>query len=146
MPSINFLVDGGGRVARKKSPTLTEAELRLMDVVWERGEATVADVVEAVAGREPLAYSTVLTTLRILEQKGYLAHRQAGRAFVYRPVVDRGEARRSAVRHLLKSFFDGSPELLVLNVIDEERLDMGELERLRGIVDAGDQQKGGGRG
>jgi predicted transcriptional regulator len=133
-------------VARKKSPTLTEAELRLMEIIWEQGEATVASVVEALAASEPLAYSTVLTTMRILEQKGYLAHRQEGRAFVYHPIVGRGEARRSAVRHLLKSFFDGSPEMLVLNVIDEERLDMGELERLRGLVDEADDRKGGRRG
>jgi predicted transcriptional regulator len=146
MPSINFLVDGGACVARKKSPTLTEAELRLMEIVWEQGEATVASVVEAVSGSEPLAYSTVLTTMRILEQKGYLAHRQEGRAFVYKPVVGRGEARRSAVRHLLKSFFDGSPEMLVLNVIAEERLDMGELERLQSLVDKADEPKGGSRG
>ena len=133
-------------MARKKSPTLTEAELRLMEVVWERGEATVADVVAALEQREGLAYSTVLTTMRILEQKGYLAHRQEGRAFVYRALVDRSQARRSAVRHLLASFFDGSPEQLVLNVIDEEKLDMAELERLRRIVDAGDRPKGGRRG
>jgi predicted transcriptional regulator len=133
-------------VARKKSPTLTEAELRLMEVVWERGEATVADVVAALPKREALAYSTVLTTMRILEQKGYLAHRQEGRAFVYWPIVDRSQARRSAVRHLLASFFDGSPEQLVLNVIDEEKLDMAELERLSRLVDASDRNRGGRRG
>ena len=129
---------------RKKSPTLTEAELRLMEILWAKGEATVADAVAAIPKREALAYSTVLTTMRILEQKGYVAHRQEGRAFVYRPVVDRGEARRSAVKHLLSRFFDNSPELLVLNVIDEERLDMAELERLRKLVDA--PKKGGRRG
>jgi len=136
-------------VPRKKSPTLTEAELRLMEILWARGEATVADAVAAIPKREALAYSTVLTTMRILEQKGYITHRQEGRAFVYRPVVDRGEARRSAVKHLLSRFFDNSPELLVLNVIDEERLDMAELERLRKLVDAsGDDapKKGGRRG
>ena len=136
-------------MARKKSPTLTEAELRLMEVVWERGEATVADVVAALEQREGLAYSTVLTTMRILEQKGYVTHRQEGRAFVYRPVVDRKEARRSAVKHLLSRFFDDSPELLVLNIIDEERIDMAELGRLRKLVDAsGDEapKKGGRRG
>ena len=132
-------------MARKKSPTLTEAELRLMEVVWARGEVTVADVVEALEKREALAYSTVLTTMRILEQKGYLAHRQEGRAFVYRALVDRGEARRSAVRHLLKSFFDGSPEQLVLNVIDDEKLDLAELERLRGLVESPNPPKKGGR-
>lgn len=134
---------------RKKSPTLTEAELRLMEILWERGEATVADVVKAIPKREALAYSTVLTTMRILEQKGYVEHRQEGRAFVYRTVVDRTEARRSAVKHLLSRFFDDSPELLVLNVIEQERLDMAELERLRAIVESsGDepQKKGGRRG
>jgi BlaI family transcriptional regulator, penicillinase repressor len=131
-------------VPRRKSPTLTEAELRLMEILWAKGEATVADAVAAIPKREALAYSTVLTTMRILEQKGYVAHRQEGRAFVYRPVVDRGEARRSAVKHLLSRFFDNSPELLVLNVIEQERLDMAELERLRKLVDA--PKKGGRRG
>lgn len=121
---------------RTKSPTLTEAELRLMEILWTRGESTVADVVAALPKRATLHYSSVLTTMRILEQKGYVAHRQEGRAFVYRPVVDRSEARRSAVKHLLSRFFDGSPELLVLNVIDEERIDLAELERLRSVVDA----------
>jgi predicted transcriptional regulator len=141
-------------VPRKKSSTLTEAEHRLMDILWERGEATVADIVEAIPKAEPLAYSSVLTTMRILEQKGYVAHRQEGRAFVYRPVVDRGEARRSAVRHLVRRFFDDSPEKLVLNVIEHERLDLAEIERLRRLVDEGDaappppaaRKKGGKRG
>jgi predicted transcriptional regulator len=121
-----------------------------MEILWARGEATVADAVAAIPKREALAYSSVLTTMRILEQKGYVAHRQEGRAFVYRPVVDRGEARRSAVKHLLSRFFDDSPELLVLNVIEQERLDMAELERLRKLVDASGEEapkkKGGRRG
>jgi predicted transcriptional regulator len=128
---------------------LTEAELRLMEILWSRGEATVADVVAAIPKRQALAYSSVLTTMRILEQKGYIAHRQEGRAFVYRPLVDRGEARRNAVKHLLSRFFDGSPEQLVLNVIEQEKLDMAELERLRKVVDAsGDapSKKGGRNG
>ena len=73
-------------MARKKSATLTEAELRLMDIVWEKGKATVGDVVEALPGRTPLAYNTVLTTMRILEQKGYLKHEENGRAYVYQAV------------------------------------------------------------
>jgi len=135
-------------VPRKKSPTLTEAELKLMEILWRRGESTVADVVAAIPKKEPLHYSTVLTTMRILEQKGFVEHRQEGRAFVYRPIVDRGEARRSAVQHLLSRFFDGSPEQLVLNVIDEERLDLAELERLRSVVEGDTEppRKGGRRG
>jgi predicted transcriptional regulator len=118
-------------VARKKSPHLTDAELRLMEVLWEKGAATVSTVVENLPARPPLAYSTVLTTLRILENKGYLRHTQEGRAFIYHPVVGRDEARESAVRHLVGRFFAGSPELLVLNLINGKQIDPAELKRLR---------------
>ena len=84
-------------MARKESPVLTEAELPLMDVIWARGTCTVSDVLEALPNDPPLAYNTVLTTLRILEEKGYLEHEKDGRAFVYKPRVPRDQARRSAV-------------------------------------------------
>src|SRR2546427_7849822 len=77
-------------VARKRSSTLTDAELRLMNVLWERGKATVGEVAESLPRGLPLAYSTVLTTMRILEHKGYVRHSKDGRAFVYEPLVDRG--------------------------------------------------------
>ena len=121
-------------MARKKSQTLTEAELRLMTVLWERGKATVGEVVEALQTKPPLAYSTVLTTLRILEQKGYVRHTKEGRAFNYEPTVDRQQASSSALRHLLSRFFDNSPELLVLNVLENEDIDADALERLKAIV------------
>ena len=121
-------------MARKKSPTLTEAELRLMDILWSRRAASVGEVVEALAGRPPLAYNTVLTTLRILEQKGYVRHQKQGRAFIYRPLVDQGQARRSAVRYVLQRFFEDSPELLVLNILEHENIDLEELERLKKLI------------
>jgi predicted transcriptional regulator len=123
-------------LARKKSPNLTEAELRLMDVLWERGSATVADVVEALPKESGLAYNTVLTTLRILEDKGYLAHSKSeeGRAFVYRPVVGREEASRNAVRYLVSRFFRNSPELLVLNLLEDEELSETELQKIRQLL------------
>jgi predicted transcriptional regulator len=121
-------------MARKKSATLTEAELRLMDIVWEKGKATVGDVVEALPGRTPLAYNTVLTTMRILEQKGYVRHHESGRAFVYAPIVDREEAQRSAVKQLVSRFFDNSPGLLALNVLENEKLDPSEIDRLKRII------------
>ncbi|MBI4750009.1 MAG: BlaI/MecI/CopY family transcriptional regulator [Acidobacteria bacterium] len=120
---------------RKSSPTLTEAELQLMEIIWERGAGTVADVVAALPSNSQLAYSTVLTTLRILERKGYLSHIQEGRAFIYKPVVDQKQARQSALKHLLSRFFNNSPELLVLNVMEQEALDLNELERLKKLVD-----------
>ncbi len=122
-------------MARRRSPTLTDAELRLMDILWEKGASTVSDVVEALPRRLSLAYSTVLTTLRILERKGYVTHEKHGRAFVYHPVVGRKEASRKEVRHLLSRFFDNSPELLVLNVLENEEIDSAELKRLKKMVE-----------
>jgi predicted transcriptional regulator len=121
-------------VGRKKSQTLTEAELPIMDVLWEKRSATVGDVAEALAKEKPVAYNTVLTLMRILERKGYVRHTKDGRAFVYHPVVEKGEASRTAVRHLLMRFFNDSPELLMLNLLRDERIDERELERLRGLI------------
>ena len=123
-------------MARKRSPNLTEAELRLMDVLWDRGCATVAEVAEALPKDLGLAYNTVLTTLRILEEKGYLTHSKSdeGRAFVYKTVVGREEASRKAVRYLVSRFFRDSPELLVLNLLENEELGEPELQRIRKLI------------
>jgi len=118
-------------VARKKSSNLTDAELRLMEVLWEKGSGTVSDVVAGLPQNVPLHYSTVLTTLRILEGKGHVRHTKDGRAFVYRPVIERDQARAHAVTHLLRRFFEGSPELLMLNLIEGKKIDAAELKRLR---------------
>lgn len=106
-----------------------------MDVLWEKGTATVSDVVEALPKGSAVAYSTVLTTLRILEQKGYVRHNKEGRAFVYHPLIDRGEARRNILQYVVNRFFDNSPELLVLNVLKDEKIDPGELKRLKKMID-----------
>ena len=116
-------------MARKKSRYLTDAELRLMEVLWDRGPSTVADVVAALG--TDLAYSTVLTTLRILESKGYLRHTKEGRAFTYSAVVGRDEARDRAITHLLRRFFENSPELLMLNLVESKKIDAEQLRRLR---------------
>ena len=122
-------------MSRQASRGLTDAELRLMDVLWERGTGTVSDVVEALPKSVPLAYSTVLTTLRILENKGYLTHRQEGRAFIYRPVVGRDQACQSAVSHLVRRFFDGSRDQLMLRLLEDKGLDARELKRLRRLIE-----------
>lgn len=119
-------------MARKKSPHLTDAELKLMDVLWEKGSATVSDVADALPNNPALAYSTVLTTLRILENKGFVRHTKDGRAFVYHPLVGREQARESAVKHLVRRFFENSPELLMLNLLsNRKQVDAAELRRLR---------------
>jgi predicted transcriptional regulator len=126
---------------RKKSLNLTEAELRLMDIVWDKGAATVAEVAAALPGEPGLAYNTVLTTLRILEQKGYVRHTKPreGRAFVYRAVVGRKQASRNAVRHVVRRFFANSPELLVLNLIDDGDLSQQALRNIRNLLAEGEK-------
>jgi len=126
---------------RKKSLNLTEAELRLMDIVWDKGTATVGEVAAALPGEPGLAYNTVLTTLRILEQKGYVRHTKPreGRAFVYRAVVGRKQASRNAVRHLIRRFFANSPELLVLNLLDDGDLSQEELRNIRNLLAEGEK-------
>ena len=119
---------------RKTSPTLTEAELRLMDLVWQRGPLTVQQMVDALEGKALLAYNSVLTTIRILEKKGYVEHIKDGRAHVYSPLVGRREASRFEVRHLLHRFFNNSHEELVLNLLNDDSLDEDEITRLRALI------------
>lgn len=120
----------------KPSNTLTQAELRLMKVLWTRGESSVADMAAACAGDAPLAYTSVLTTVRILEQKGYVAHRQDGRAFLYSASVAEREASRSEVKHVLQRFFGNSREKLVLSLLGDDGISPEELRRLKEAIAA----------
>ncbi|HEU4893903.1 MAG TPA: BlaI/MecI/CopY family transcriptional regulator [Vicinamibacterales bacterium] len=120
---------------RKPSPALTDAEARVMAVLWQLETATVGDVVAALAPERTVSYSTVQTILRILEDKGYVAHDKVARAFIYRPVVDERQARRRALRHLATRLFNGSPSLLVMNVLHDEEMDPEELQRLKKLIE-----------
>jgi predicted transcriptional regulator len=122
-------------MARKTSPVLTDGELRIMHVLWDRSRATVGEVVESLDGTTRPAYNTVLTMLRILERKGYVTHEKDGRAFTFVPVVDRGQARKSAITQVLSRFFNDSPQLLVLNLLGHERVDADELKRVRELIE-----------
>ena len=118
----------------KRSNTLTEAELRLMKLFWQRGESAVADLLQALPDDLPLAYTTVLTTVRILEKKGYVTHRQEGRAFLYSPCIAEHEASRSEVRHMLQRFFGNSRERLLLSLLGDAEVTPEELERLKQAI------------
>jgi BlaI family transcriptional regulator, penicillinase repressor len=116
---------------RPKSPTMTDGELRLMRVLWEKGQATVGEVVDELKTRPKPAYNTVLTLLRIMEKKGYVSHRKDGRAFIFSPIVDRAVASRSALQTLMNRFFDGSPRLLMLNLLEDAQLAPEALKQLK---------------
>ena len=124
----------------KKSITLTEAELRLMKILWRRGESAVGDLVAAMPDGEALAYNSVLTTIRILEQKGYVTHRQEGRAFIYSPCVEEHEASRTEIRHIMQRFFGDSRERLLLSVLRDEEVTPEELERLKEAIAAAERR------
>ncbi len=117
-----------------RSITLTKAELRLMKLLWTRGESTVADLVAATAPEGELAYTSVLTTIRILETKGYVTHRQEGRAFLYSAAVGEAEASRSEVRHVLERFFGNSRERLLLSLLGDDEIAPEELKRLKAAI------------
>ncbi|MGA3046713.1 MAG: BlaI/MecI/CopY family transcriptional regulator [Terracidiphilus sp.] len=118
----------------KRSITLTQAELRLMKILWDRGESTVSEMVDAIPSEEVLAYNSVLTTIRILETKGYVTHRQEGRAFLYSACIGEMEASRSEVRHVMQRFFGNSRERLLLSLLGDEETSPEELRRLKEAI------------
>jgi predicted transcriptional regulator len=125
----------------RKSQTLTEAELRLMNVLWQKGSATVQQVLDSLPDKPALAYNSVLTTIRILENKGYVKHLKDGRAHVYTPLLGKREATRFEIRHLVNRFFKNSHEQLVLNILQDDSIDEAELKKLRRMLEGGTQER-----
>lgn len=105
-----------------------------MKLLWARGESAVSDLVAAMPDGEAIAYTSVLTTIRILEQKGYVRHRQEGRAFLYSPCVAERDASRSEIRHMMHRFFGNSRERLLLSLLGDDDIDSDELQRLKDVI------------
>lgn len=125
----------------RRSETLTEAELRVMNVLWEKGSASAQQVLDHLPEKLDLAYNSVLTTIRVLEKKGYLKHTKDGRAHIYEPLIARHEASRSEVKHLVSRFFSDSHELLMLNLLETQNFDADELKKLRQMLRAGEEKR-----
>src|SRR5262245_10054355 len=119
----------------QKHSRLSRRERQIMDILYERGRSTVADVIESLP--DPPSYSAVRALLRILENKGHIKHEQDGAKYVFQPTVNREKARRSAVAHLLQTFFEGSAESAVATLLDvsSSRLSDAELTRLAKLID-----------
>jgi BlaI family transcriptional regulator, penicillinase repressor len=111
----------------------TDREMDVMNVLWELGAGTVAQVRSRLA--DDLAYTTVLTVLRTLEEKGYVDHLEEGKAYRYRPLVARRDASASALRRVLRKVFDDSPELLMTHLVSDRGLSDEELRRMRALLD-----------
>ena len=118
------------------TPTLTPQELAIMKVVWRLGSATVRDVHEVLRRehRDDLAYTTVLTILRTLEQKGYVKHEEEGRVHRYYAAVKQDAARKSALKHLTGKLFKGSAELLFTHLVSDKKLSAEQLQRMRELL------------
>ena len=118
----------------RRSNTLTEAELRLMRMLWHAGECSVQDLVSSMPAKSRLAYNSVLTTIRILETKGYVQHRQSGRAFLYTAVIAEQDAQQTEVRHVINRFFGNSRERLMVALLGDGQVTADELEGLKRAI------------
>ena len=123
-------------MARKPSTTLTDVENTIMEVLWHKGEASVHDVLEGLSGKKKQAYTTVQTLLGILKDKGFVVQRKQGRAFLYKPLVSRAEARSVALKHLIGSAFGGSTSALAQHLLKDSDIDEGELNSLEQAIEA----------
>jgi BlaI family transcriptional regulator, penicillinase repressor len=119
---------------RPSSTTLTPQELELMKIVWQKGEATVRDVYETLLERRKIAYTTVMTMMRVLEKKGHVKTRREKRAYVYRPSRPEGQVVRSMVREFIDRVFNGSAQPLLVHLVEDRRLSPKELEELERLI------------
>ena len=113
--------------------TLTPRELEIMTILWALGSGTVADVRDRLP--DDLAYTTVLSLIRTMEEKGYLRHEVEGRAHRYHPKIQKQSVRKSALKHLVDNVFQGAPELVMTQLVSDRSLSEDELRRIRQLID-----------
>ncbi|TQV74178.1 BlaI/MecI/CopY family transcriptional regulator [Exilibacterium tricleocarpae] len=129
-------------MARKKSEQLTDSEQRIMEILWQRGEASVKEITDTLAQDKETAYTTVQTMCKILAEKEYAGFRKEGRAFIYHPKITRNDAQKGALKTLLNRFFGGSPEVLAQHLLRETDLDFDDLAELQKKIDQADEKGG----
>jgi len=121
---------------------LTRQELQIMKVVWDKGVATVKEVCDAMSQTKVTAYTTILTLMGILEEKGALVHTRSGRAYVYKPVLSRDQATRNQIHDVLTRFFDGNPEKMIVSVLENEVKESEQVENVRSVLESWQQESG----
>ena len=126
-------------MARPPSQTLTEGELEIMRIVWELERVTVREVHEQLAKTKKVAYTTVMTTMGILADKGHLVRKKAGRAYVYEPVEPRAEVISGMVGEFVDRVFEGSAKPLLVHLVKDRRLSRSDLDALREMIDGVDE-------
>ena len=126
-------------MARPKSKTLTAAEQRIMNVLWDKKEASVRQITDVLAETHDLAYTTVLTTTRILADKNYVDYRKEGRTHIFFPKVTQKAARSSALKNVLANLFDGSPQLLAQHLLEADDLSHDDIKSLRALLDTAEK-------
>jgi predicted transcriptional regulator len=122
-------------MARKKTPTLTDGEMKIMKIIWQLGEASVSDVVKRQDNKNKIAYNTILTMMRIMERKGYISHKKKGKAHIFMPTISTSQARIKAIKHMVDSFFNGSPELLVQSLVENKNISIDDIDRIKKMID-----------
>ena len=121
-------------MADQKPLMLHKAELRIMKIIWEKGEATVREVKSAIAQGQDVPYTTVATMLQKLERKGFLTHEVKDRTYIYRPLVKHHEVSVGMLQDLIDRLFDGSPELLINTLFQAQKLNREEIQRLKEMI------------
>jgi predicted transcriptional regulator len=129
------------KVKEVEGKLLTETELELMTILWKLNEGTVSEVIESLPANRNLAYTSVSTILRILEQKGILKTRKEGRGHIYTPLLAKSEYESKAVRHVVDRVFDGTPVALVRQLLDTVQLNENDLKELRSLINSAGHRK-----
>jgi predicted transcriptional regulator len=129
---------GETHMARKQSSHLTDGEQNIMEILWDKQEASVREIADALSQKKPTAYTTVQTLCKILAEKDYAEFRKEGKAFIYSPKITQKEARQGALTSILNKFFGGSPKVLAQHLMQETDIDLDDLEALQGEIDNSD--------
>lgn len=125
-------------MARKKSTQLTDSEQSIMEILWQKEQASVREITDALSEEKTTAYTTVQTMCKILADKGYADFHKEGKAFIYSPKITQKDARKGALTSLLNKFFGGSPEVLAQHLMQETDIELDDLAALQKEIDRAD--------